>query len=81
MTSVACDARVRPFPSAVEVECEQEGAHTTHEGTLKGYAHPGSVTTITWEEDDRRTFHGEWPGPCPSSAWCSLPFGHRGRCA
>ncbi len=33
------------------------------------------------EEYDRRTFHGEWPGPCPTTPGCVLPSGHRGRCA
>ena len=74
MTS--CDARIRPMPNDTEICCDRDdNGHTLHIGTLRDYAWPGSATTIDWDEGDRRTFHGDWPGPCPS-AGCVLPAGH-----
>jgi hypothetical protein len=49
-----------------------------HAGEIRDYAYPGSVTVMEWMEDDRRTFHGEWPGDCPVLTGCMLPLGHRG---
>lgn len=77
---MTCDARIRPLPNDSEVACEVEHDITPglgHGGTLRDYAYPGSVTVVEWLEDDRRTFHGAWPGPCSDA--CSLPSGHRGR--
>lgn len=73
-----CDARIRPMipVNQTEIACYEEGEHTTHLGRLLDYAFPGSSTGIEWQEDDRRNFHGEWPGACPG---CTLPLGHHGR--
>ena len=73
---MTCDARIRPFPGTTEVACELDGPHRMHSGTVR-YTLSNSVTVIEWAEDDRRTFHGEWPGEC-DSAGCVLPAGHRG---
>ena len=88
-----CNARVRPFPNETEVRCEVGskkeheleggGGHEgrqgvlVHEGVLRDYAYPGSETVIRWLEDDRRTFHGKWPGACEQEG-CPLPKGHDG---
>jgi hypothetical protein len=72
---VNCDARIRPFPHAIEIACEKPLPHMTHQGTLNDYAFPGSSTTVSWAEDDRRTFHGDWPGSCETPG-CTLPAGH-----
>jgi hypothetical protein len=73
-----CDARLRPFPNDTEIRCGKlPGTHPTHEGTLRDYAYPGSATTFTWQDDDRRNFYGEWPGQCPEN--CVLPLHHRGQ--
>lgn len=81
MTPEPCTARIRPFPHDQELRCGLVGFHPQHESVLRDYAHPGSRTTVSWMEDDRRTFHGEWPGACISRPGCPLPSGHRGRCA
>ena len=77
-----CDARLRPFPDDTEIRCDAttEKVHM-HGGVLRDYAYPGSETTITWHEDDRRNFHGEWPGPCGRLSTCVLPDGHPRGCA
>ena len=73
-----CDARIRPFPNAVTVMCEDDADHGGHHGgTLLDYAYPGSKTVISWAETDRRTFRGDWTD-C-QSAGCILPNGHHGR--
>lgn len=70
-----CDARIRPFPGMDEVACEKpDGEHAMHAGALRDYAYPG-FTRVEWARDDRRSFHGPWPGPCPE-AGCVLPAGH-----
>ena len=73
-----CDAATRPFipENDTEIRCELDGDHDMHQSTLRDYAYPGSATAVKWHESDRRTFHGEWPGPCPEN--CTLPLGHRG---
>jgi hypothetical protein len=73
-----CDARIRPFRPVndTEVLCEQDGYHLTHLAVLRDYAWPGSQTIISWMDDDRRTFHSDWPGDCPED--CILPTGHKG---
>lgn len=76
--SELCDAKIRPMPNATEIQCDVAGPHEQHLGALKGYAYPGSVTTVCWMEDDRRNFRGEWT-PCPNN--CTLPADHRGQCA
>lgn len=71
-----CDARIRPMPNETEIVCEREDEHTEHRGTLRDYAGPGSATVIDWQDDDRRTFYGTWPGPCPEDGCVGLPAGH-----
>lgn len=71
-----CDAAIRPFTDDTELRCEQNGEHDMHMGTARDMAYPGSSTTITWHEGDRRNFHGDWPGVC--SVICMLPSGHKG---
>ena len=74
---MSCDAKIRPFPGFVEIDCEHHDGHPAmHRGVLRDYAYPGSMTVVEWDERDRRTFHGEWPGDCPG---CVLPVGHHGR--
>lgn len=75
-----CDAKLRPFRPINETELACGNGleeHTTHSSTLKDYAFPGSRTIMSWHEDDRRNFHGEWPGDCESKD-CILPLNHRG---
>lgn len=75
-----CNAAMRPFPTGneTEIRCELEGEHDRHMGTLRDYAYKGSKTKMEWQELDRRTFHGEWPGYCSLREDCVLPDGHRG---
>jgi hypothetical protein len=72
-----CDAGIRPMRDNTELICELQLPHRDHQAMLKDYAYSGSRTLITWHEDDRRNFHGEWPGPCEDDT-CLLPHGHRG---
>jgi hypothetical protein len=73
-----CVAKIRPFPGPTVIVCENEvEGHTTHAAVLRDYAYPGSETVVSWDEDDRRTFRGEW-SPCTSPG-CILPLDHRGR--
>lgn len=78
-----CDARIRPFPvgNDTDIACERDDHHTQHRGTLRDYAHAGSATVVSWDEWDRRTFRGGWPGRCQKVEGCTLPVGHRGKCA
>src|SRR5215471_9923787 len=46
--------------NTMEVTCSLDGPHTEHTGMVRDYAYPGSETLVSWEEDDRRTFRGEW---------------------
>lgn len=84
-----CDARIRPFRPINETEVSCAVEDTDHEidpdhhrGEIKDYAYPGSVTTINWYQDDRRNFHGEWPGICQTAVFdnvvCLLPRNHEG---
>lgn len=76
MSEPTCGARIRPFPDDREIACQKaNGHHFMHAGSLHDYAYRGSVTTISWGYDDRRSFNGPWPGPCPLSR-CVLPAGH-----
>lgn len=79
---VTCDAKIRPFPvgNQTEIHCEQERwPHDgEHSGVLRDYAHPGSETVISWDEQDRRNFRGEW-ADCPLFPGCILPASHRGK--
>jgi hypothetical protein len=82
---MSCDAKIRPMPDDTEISCVVEHQpHSLHLGELHDYAYPGSLTTIDWLEDDRRNFHGEWPGRCQKLLYapgCVLPANHRGSCA
>lgn len=74
---VGCDAGIRPFPGNTELSCQYSGGeHKYHKAVLEDYAYPGSRTEVQWLEDDRRNFHGDYPGICP---WlnCVLPKNHR----
>lgn len=74
---MTCDAKIRPFPHDLELVCELDAGHpNSHYGVVRDYAWKGSHTGISWEEDDRRTFHGDW-AHC-SDEDCVLPGGHRG---
>jgi hypothetical protein len=70
-----------------EIACELDthDLRTKHRGALRDYAFPGSETIINWLENDRRNFHGEWPGGCGSTedgrTGCILPATHSGECA
>jgi len=77
-----CDAAIRPFPDpSHEIRCEQlKHEIGPHSGIIRNYAFPGSETRLTWYPGDRRTFHGEWPGPCKFFG-CILPNNHPGECA
>lgn len=79
---MTCDARIRPFRMIRddEIACEADGPHRIHTGIARNYAYQGSKTTISWDDEDRRCFHGEWPGDCQRLApvHCLLPAGHRG---
>lgn len=80
-----CDAAIRFTSSGAEIRCHLDHLGVAeplgHEGVLLDYAFPGSRTSVEWAENDRRTFHGPWPGPCLKPGPCSLPDGHHGRCA
>ncbi len=74
-----CDVKIRPFwpRNDIELQCEMDSAeHETHQGTVRNYAYPGSVTVITWLTGDRRSFLGEWK-PCYNKG-CVLPAWHHG---
>lgn len=79
---MTCTAKIRPFPNPTELSCKLDDGHDgAHVAELRDYAYPGSLTTVDWLEDDRRTFHGEWPGFCGqlsifSDQPCPLPQGH-----
>jgi hypothetical protein len=80
---VDCDAHIRPFLDATELVCKEvSDSHSLHSAVLRDYARPGSETAISWNDLDRRTFHGDWPGECHllDPARCVLPRLHRGRC-
>lgn len=73
-----CDARIRPFRPINETElgCELVRGHVQHASTLRDYAYPGSKTTISWSDTDRRIFRSEF-AECPTDR-CILPAEHRG---
>lgn len=72
---MTCDAAIRL--DTLEVRCEEPADHpgTGHAGTLRDLAYPGSATRVEWADDDRRSYRGPYPGPCPSVG-CPLPAGH-----
>lgn len=87
---MSCDWSIRPFPSPVQLDCDKDEhlpADPEHHATLRDYAHPGSVSEVTWLDGDRRTFEGSWPGYCTKLGStggrqnCTLPAEHHGRCA
>lgn len=77
LTPVTCDAKIRPFPNDTEIRCERDDhADMEHSAILRDYAFPGSETMLSWQEDDRRNFRGDWR-KCPAA--CVLPIHHHGR--
>lgn len=78
---MTCPARIHPLPNDTIIDCEEDDAwhEGPHAGVLVDYAYPGSRTTVSWWDTDRRTFTGEWV-ECPVVS-CTLPANHRGRCA
>lgn len=74
-----CNAKIAPFPDkSVIVLCDRsDERHDSHTGTLLNYAGPGSKSNITWWEEDRRNFRGEYI-PCDDNR-CTLPKDHRGQ--
>jgi hypothetical protein len=78
MTKDPCDAAMKlDYHDNIELRCELERPHREHQSVLRDYAFAGSVTLITWWEEDRRNYHGEWPGACEVTD-CRLPQGHHG---
>ncbi len=76
-TGQRCRARIRPFPDDTELLCEVPMGHDGgHHYVLRDRAGPGSATVITWYDDDRRTFYGDWLS-CPDPG-CVLPLYHHG---
>jgi hypothetical protein len=66
----------------IELACERDHDDgDEHSATLRDYAYPGSATTVTWMDDDRRNFRLAWPGNCSLTDGCILPDTHRGRCS
>lgn len=72
-----CGAGIRPFLNDTEVRCDRTEPHAMHGGEILDYAGAGSRTRVEWQEHDRRTFYGEWPGRCFIGG-CVLPTGHHG---
>lgn len=73
-----CDAAMRLDHHDIELRCELERPHRDHQSVLRDYAIPGSVTLMTWHDQDRRCFYGDWPGACEEVEDCVLPKGHQG---
>jgi len=75
-----CPFRMRPFPGFTIIDCElpEHAEDHRHEGALRDYAYPGSVTVFVWLHDDRRTFSGDFID-CPTRG-CTLPAGHPRKC-
>jgi hypothetical protein len=85
-----CDAKIRPFWPVNDTELQCEVAvierlrggtaehHFEHWAVIRDHAFPGSRTEITWQEYDRRTFHGDWVPCLTSSVKCMLPAEHPG---
>ena len=72
-----CDAKIRPFPSDLELTCDLDPDHdNSHQTVVRNYARPGSSTGISWDDGDRRSYRGVWQ-PCPAQP-CVLPAGHYG---
>lgn len=70
-----CDAHIQPFLGMKIVDCELDGDHEQHMGPLEIL----NLTKVTWFDDDRRCYHGEHPGPCPTFR-CILPLNHPRAC-
>ena len=101
MTEPTCDARFgwaipphvaraanEPIHEAVLVNCAKPADHFgAHSGPWNhNYPNTEGHTTMTWAEDDRRNFRGEWvrcsedaASPFGHPATCILPANHRGQ--
>lgn len=80
MSEAVCDAKIRPMTDDSEIPCTYEPGHDgDHRGVIRDRAYIGSATAVSWQENDRRNFHGEWPGRCSNVGHCVLPAGHHGR--
>lgn len=75
-----CDAKIRPFPDEIEIQCMVEGDdHSEFSNRHRGiidFEGSGPPTELFWLEEDRRTFRGTWLH-CEAET-CILPRGHRG---
>lgn len=54
-----CDAALHLSGHDIDVYCELDLPHNDHQAVLRDWAFPGSVTILTWHEDDSRNFHRE----------------------
>lgn len=80
MNTEACDARFgwRNVDRGdwIIVDCRKILPHPSHSGPwMHNYPGTDGVTVITWLEDDRRTFRGDFV-KCPYE--CLLPSNHAG---
>lgn len=76
---MTCDAHLHW--GTIAVDCDLPADHgTEHGGTYL-------QTRVTWQEGDRRNYHGDPPGPCDARGTgvgglpvnvCVLPRGHHG---
>jgi hypothetical protein len=70
-----CQFRIRPFPGFQIIGCDlfEHPDTVMHQGAIRDYAYPGSVTLLNWMHDDRRPCSGEFI-ECPARG-CILPAG------
>ena len=75
-----CQFRIWPFPGFQIIDCDlfEHPDTVKHQGVIRDYAYPGSVTLLNWMHADRRTFSGEFIA-CPTRG-CILPAGHPRGC-
>lgn len=56
-------------------ECSLDKHQGLHEGPLF-FGTEVTRTTLTWADEDRRVYTGEFPGWCQHTQGCVLPRGH-----